>query len=216
VPSFFCQAAERRDLSQTELTALLDHMEAELKSVRTMTAEFTQEKHLAIFLDVMKSRGRLFFRRPDAVRFEMLSPFKSVMIASGKSVAKYEFRKGKWEKLKLGSPDVILMVTKEIATWLEGRLRARGDMYEITASKGDSTIIKMTPRHEEFRKFITAIELTMKQDNVRVAVVTIREPGGDFTQMTYVDVKENVELPPAVFDASGAAPKAAPAPGRQK
>ena len=149
----------------------------------------------------------LLFQRPGAVRFEITKPFRSVLIASGKSAAKYEFIDGRWHKMKQGGAAAVRMVTEQIASWLAGRLREKADTYAISATAADAVTITLTPRDKKFREFVTAIELTLSTDETHFTAVVIREPGGDFTRTRYVAPRHNVALPKGLFDTTGPAPQ---------
>lgn len=204
-------AKSTRPLTETELAKLLDKLEKELGTLRTLSTDFRQEKHLSMFSDIVKAEGICLFRRPDTVRFELTKPFHSVMIAKGKAVAKFERIDGRWRKLKLGNPDVIRMVTGQIASWLQGRFRAKSDIYKISAVVGRRTTLILTPRKKGLREYITAIELGLTDDRKRIASVTIREAEGDFTVMRFTAERRDVVLPDRVFDATGEAPTPLPA-----
>ncbi len=193
-------------LTETELDELLVTLEKELGSIQTLRTDYVQEKHLSIFMNPIMVRGRLFFLRPDNVRLEITEPFHSVLIAQHKSVAKYEFLDDEWKKLSIGIPDAVLMVTGQIATWLQGRFRDKSDIYKISATSDEPTIIILTPRHEKFKEFITAIELELTEEKDRISSVTIRESGDDFTRMTFSNQERDVALPALLFDTTGDVP----------
>jgi outer membrane lipoprotein-sorting protein len=200
-----CTAAARA-LDERELAALLDRLETNLGKVRSLRTRFTQEKHLSIFTDVVRSEGMLLFLRPSAVRFEMTRPFRSVLIATERAAARYEFLDGRWQKMKPGGAAPVRLVTEQIASWLEGKLRERSDTYAISATADGSATITLTPRHKKFREFVTAIELALNKEETYFTSVTIREPGGDFTRMVFVRPEHNVDLPAALFDTAASAP----------
>lgn len=187
-------------LSEPELIALLERIEQAFSPVQSLEAPFTQEKHLAMFSEPATSEGVCLFIRPDRVRLETLRPFRSVLAVNGKSVAKYEFIRERWKKLEPGSPDAVLMVTGQIASWLEGRLRAQGGLYAFSAVAGDRIVLTLTPRHEKMRALIAAIDLEFPADLRQLAVITLHEPGGDYTRIRFDTPRQNVALPEALFD----------------
>jgi outer membrane lipoprotein-sorting protein len=196
-----------RELSAAELKALLAELGREMGAIKTLKTAFAQEKHLSLFSEPVKLDGWCLFARPDSLRLEFTAPFKSALIAQGKSVAKYEFTAGKWQKLKLQSPDVVLMVTGQIAAWLQGRFDQEG-VYAVSArSAADGRItLVLAPKPGEFRKYIAAVELGLSEDKKRLVSVTIREPGGDYTLMAFSREERDVELPKEIFATSGSAP----------
>jgi outer membrane lipoprotein-sorting protein len=205
-PSIESSSAQARPLSHDELQALLNRLETNLGGLKTLQAGFVQEKHLAIFTDVVKSEGLILFERPDRVRFEITKPFRSVLVTSGKSVARYEYESVGWRKLDAGDAPMVLIVTKQIGAWLEGRFRDENDIYGISAEVSETPTVILTPREEGLRKYISSIRLRLDSAVTRVASVTICEPSGDYTLMTFVDEERNATLPASAFDTTAPAP----------
>lgn len=202
-------------LSQDELTALLDGLEKSLGGIKSLKTAFTQEKHVSIFSDVVTSHGLVFFQRPDKVRFEITEPFQSVTITDGKAVARYELVDGKWRRLDAGDAGVVLQVTSQIGAWLNGHLREKSDVYDISATGPNPATVILTPRDARFRKYISAIKLRLDARQERFESVTIAEPGGDFTTMTFTAEERDIDLPAGVFDISAQSPlmtRSAPGP----
>jgi outer membrane lipoprotein-sorting protein len=193
-------------LSEEELGKLLDTMEKNLESLKTLKTDFVQEKYLSLFSDVVTCEGFCLFMRPDKVRFEITKPFQSVLVANGKSVAKYEFSEGSWKKLNVRNTDVILAVTGQIASWLQGKFGDKSGVYEISAVRDENTTIILTPKKEELKKHISAIELTVPKGERRISQVIIREPEKDYTVLKFSGEKENVELKEKIFDTTGESP----------
>jgi outer membrane lipoprotein-sorting protein len=187
-------------LPPAELSALLDRLEKNLGSMKTLATTFLQEKHLSLFNDVIPSDGIVLFRRPDNVRLEFVQPFQSVLIARRDAVARYENVNGNWTQIKLGSSNVIQLVAGQIATWLQGRFRDESALYEISALGGAETIVVLTPKSQEFLKHIVTIELAVSSDEKRVTRVVIREPEGNFTSMAFKRELRDAALPDELFN----------------
>lgn len=191
---------KERKLQGKELDNLLDRLEKNLGQLRSLKTRFIQNKYLSIFKKPVRSRGVFLFLSPDRVRFEITKPFHSVMIASSASVAKYEWVEGKWKKLKLGNSDLILIVTGQIATWTKGLFRKKKDLYLIEGREGENKKIILTPRDKKFRQHIGAIEVGIAKDEKSLDFVIIRETGGDYTEMLFLDKKQNLNLSKDFFD----------------
>lgn len=210
-------AASPKTMTEAGRQAFLDRLERDLGAIRTLKAYFDQEKHLSLFTDVVHAEGVCLFVRPDTIRFEITKPFQSVLITREKAVAKYDCIDGRWRKIPLREARILLIVTSQIASWLGGHFRDQSDVYDIAVTADKPHTIILTPRHEEFRKHITAIELGLSEDSARVSTATIREPGGDFTRMTFTREERDIAIPADVFDTAGAAPAELdrPAPRRE-
>lgn len=187
-------------LPRAELDALLDRVENDLRSLGSLQVTFTQEKHLAIFTEPVKATGLLLFRRPGDIRFEIAEPFQSVLIARDRTVAKYEFVDRKWMKLNSGMGDAILLVTDNLALWLQGRLREASSAYDVAATNEPEPTVILTPAQTKLKDFIARIELKLAYAPTRVVSLTIREPNGDFTTVVFFNEQRNPQFPVAYFD----------------
>jgi outer membrane lipoprotein-sorting protein len=193
-------------LSDDKLEALLGDIEKELGTIKSLKTDFIQEKHLSVFSDVISAKGTCLFKHPDMVRFEINEPFQSVLITKRKEVVKYEFSRGKWQKLKLPSRDLVLMVTGQIAMWLQGRFRDKNSIYDISATAGTPATIILTPRQKDFRRYFSAIELSLAEKQKHIKSVKIVEATGDFTVMKFQNQQRDIELPDEIFDTSAMQP----------
>lgn len=199
-------ADEATPLTESELETLLDELEGTLGKLNSLQASFVQEKHLAIFRDVVRAEGVLYFSRPDSIRFEITKPFHSVLVARGRSVAQFEFIEGRWEKLRTGGEQVILMVTGQIGSWMQGRFRDENDTYAISAREEGLTHVTLTPRDEELARHISSIEIVLNETRSNIARLEIHESRGDYTSITFYEHGHNVEFPKAIFRTSGPTP----------
>ena len=202
-----------RKMNEKELRQLLVRLEKKLGKVKSLYTTYTQEKHLTIFRDVVKSKGVLLFQNPDKIRFQIQSPFRSVMITNQKKVAKYEYLEGKWQKLKLGNPNLILAVTAQIATWHRGVFRMEKGIYHISGLIGHQSTLVLTPKAKALRQRIKSINITLSKDEKAIQKVVILEKGSDYTVIRFTKEKKNITLSPQLFDTDRSAPYPIPKDG---
>lgn len=197
-------------LSPEELAQLLERTEKEFGKIQSLFTDFIQEKHLEIFIRPAVAKGRCIFQNPGKMRFEIIEPFQSVLIVNDKAVAKYELVEGKWQKLQSSQQQLVLLIIDHISLWLQGRLRGKEDIYAISAEKGETTKVILTPRNEGFRKHLTAIELVMNWDESGIRQLILREPGQDYTVVTFINDRRNLAIPPEVFNTNSPEPPQIP------
>lgn len=197
-------------LSPEELAQLLERTEKEFGKIQSLFTDFIQEKHLEIFTRPVVARGRCIFQNPGKMRFEITEPFQSVLIVNDKSVAKYELVEGKWQKLQSSQQQLVLLIIDHITLWLQGRLRGKEEIYSISAEKGETTKVILTPKNEGFRKHLKAIELVMNRDETALRQLILREPGQDYTVVTFINDRRNLVIPPEVFNTDSPEPPPIP------
>ena len=120
----------------------LDELQQNLKDTQTIRTRFVQETHLDVFDQVVESHGVMMFAAPDRMRFEIVEPFRSVTVASGDAVVRYEKLDDGWRRLNLPSTEIVLAVLRQAGRWMRGDLKASQKTYAITshqASKDETS-----------------------------------------------------------------------------
>ena len=182
--------------------AVLQDLQHKMASVKTVYLEFTQERVLKLFSDPLKSDGVMLIARPDKIRWETTAPYQSILLGDQKTVAQFEFNDGKWEKLKLGFPQLLQRVMQQMALMNQGKLDALMVDYKISVTTGEMTVLTMVPKDENVRGMMSSLEVHLLPDLSATRQVVMNEPNGDLTRITFRNEKRDVEFPEKTFDQS--------------
>ena len=101
---------------------VLQDLQRKMSSLGSVYFELTQERHLKLFTEPLTSKGFMLIERPDQIRWETTAPYQSILLGDKKSVAQFEFNDGKWEKLKLGFPQMLQRVMDQMSLMNQGSL----------------------------------------------------------------------------------------------
>ena len=184
------------DSSQT----VLQNLQQKMASVRSIYLEFTQERDLKLFSDPLKSEGVMLIERPDRIRWETTTPYQSILLGDQKSVAQFEFNDGKWEKLKLGFPQLLQRVMQQMALMNQGKLDALMVDYTITVVTGTETVLTMVPKDASVREMLASLEVHLPPDLSTTQEVVMNEPDGDLTRITFHNERRDLTFPAGTFD----------------
>ena len=169
----------------------------------TFATRFVQHKRLAMLDIVLESEGMIFFRRPGSVRYEIISPVRSLMIYDGKKVQCYAFSEDKWNLLNNPGATAIGQVLRQIGRWIQGDFDADRKMFELEAvpAEDGGGSIHLIPRSKALAEYIQRVEIHVKKvgDNYRVAQVIIRESDVDLTDMRFLQELHNQPIPEGTF-----------------
>jgi hypothetical protein len=171
-----------------------------MASLRTVALDFTQERHLSLFADPLKSAGVMFIEKPDRIRWETTAPYQSILLADHKSVAQFEKADGKWKKLNLGFPQMLQRVMDEMTLMHQGKLDALTADYTVNVVTGSVAAIVLIPKDPNVRAFLDSIEMQMAPDFSGVREIVMKEPGGDFTRIIMQRELRDVTFPAGTFD----------------
>lgn len=180
---------------------LLQDLQQKMSSLNSVYFELTQERHLKLFTDPLKSEGVMLITRPDQIRWETTAPYQSILLGNRKSVAQFEFTDGKWNKLKLGFPQMLQRVMDQMALMNQGKLDALTSDYTISvATNGNVAVLTLVPKDAQVRSILSSLEVKMRPDFSATREVVMNEPGGDFTSILFTREKRNVTFPAGTFD----------------
>jgi outer membrane lipoprotein-sorting protein len=188
-------------LSATESRAFLEAMTATLRGVRSLRARFVQDRFLLVFTDSLRATGRCWFIEPNRIRWQIESPYYSLLIMNAGRVAKFDLQDGRLRKLRLGSEDLLRSVLEEIMGWMRGDFDKARERYDFELAKGpNSHRLRLKPRAGTMERIISVIELHVDSETKRVRRVVIREPEDDYIVIRFFEEEINPTLEDDLFD----------------
>jgi outer membrane lipoprotein-sorting protein len=179
---------------------ILQDLQRKMSSLHSVYFAVSQERHLQLFTDPLKSEGAMLIDRPDQIRWETTSPYRSILLGNHDSVAQFEFTDGKWQRLKLGFPQMLKRVMEQMSLMNQGKLDALTADYQISVATGDVAVITLVPKDATVRSVLASLEVIMPPDFSATREVVMHEPNGDFTRLVFSREKRNVQFPPGTFD----------------
>lgn len=179
------------------VTAALARLEREAATVRTLSSDFVQEKHLAMFDEVLVSKGRFAFAKPESLRWELLEPVATGFVLTGGKGRRWNDRSGKSEPFVLEREPVMKVVAEQLLAWAKADfVKLRRD-YAITLEKEQPTTLRLTPLVAG--GVIKHLLIAFAADGSHVTLVEIHDQDGDFTRIRFVNARVNPDLPESLF-----------------
>ena len=180
---------------------VLQELQRKMSSLRSVYLEFTQERHLKLFTDPLKSEGVMLIDRPGLIRWETTAPYQSILLGDHKSVAQFENSNGEWKKLKLGFPQLLRRVMEQMWLMHQGKLDALTGDFTISVVTGSNVaVLRLVPKDENVRSMMSLLEVRMQPDFSATREVVMNEPGGDYTRIIFNRERRNVVFPAGAFD----------------
>lgn len=164
--------------------------------LRSVQADFIQEKHLKILARPIISTGSFTFQAPQSLRWEYRTPIRSILLMHGGKVRKFVERDGVLAEDKGMRLDAMQVVLAEISNWLDGRFT---DNAMFTVSFPKKQTILLTPKEQGIAALISSIELKLGDQAGLLDKVTIFEGPDAFTSLTFSNRMINQDIPASVF-----------------
>lgn len=171
---------------------------AELKPIvlRSIQADFVQEKHLKILVRPIVSTGTFTFQAPQSLRWEYKTSVPSILLMHNGRVKKFVEKDGRFVEDRGMGLDSMQVVLAEISNWLDGRF---SDNKMFSVSFVDDRTVLLTPKDHTLAALISKIELKLSDRQGLLEGVTIFEGPDSSTTMTFKNAVLNKKIPVSVF-----------------
>jgi outer membrane lipoprotein-sorting protein len=157
---------------------------ARQRAVRGLRADFRQTKQVALLREPLVSTGRLEYRAPDRVRWEVVSPEPLVVEIDGGAMRAGE--PGKVEEV--GEPGAAAAF-RDLGTIFFARGHEATKRFAIEAGPGGPGSFALVPLEPSLRRAIAAVELTVDSATGVPRRAVLREVNGDRTEIE-LEVRE--------------------------
>ena len=173
-----------------------DAIGQDANSIQSVRADFVQEKHLKILARPMISKGRLYYQAPRSLRWEYVSPIRSILLVHEGDTKRYIVRDGKIIEDSSAKMQSMHIVMDEITRWLSGRFDENPD-FKIEAKTENQIVLK--PVKESFSKIINRIEIFLSNKKGVIHSVIIHENEDSYTKLNFEKVVLNEKLSESLF-----------------
>jgi outer membrane lipoprotein-sorting protein len=181
----------------TPLDDALRRIERARGDVRSMTADFDQDKVLRLFAESVRSQGRLIVQRPDRLRWEVRTPDASLFLLVGTRM-RYRLP-GARGQVEAGATGALGAVLRDLVGFLAGPLADLRDRYRLSLAGTGPTVLTAVPAAEPLSRSVRAVRLRFAADERVVEAVTLEEPGGDRSEIRFRNVRLNARIAPSAF-----------------
>ncbi|RLB99742.1 MAG: outer membrane lipoprotein carrier protein LolA [Deltaproteobacteria bacterium] len=165
------------------------------KEIKSVKAEFVQEKHLKILLNPLVSKGVFYYQAPGSLRWEYMSPVRSILLMHNGKMKRYVKTSEGLVKDASANLQAMQIVVQEITMWLNGRF---DDNPNFIAVLKQGRII-LTPREKSLSMMIQRIELTLSNRPGVIKSVMIYENENSFTTLDFRNSRLNEKIEDSLF-----------------
>jgi outer membrane lipoprotein carrier protein len=168
------------------------------KNIKSISSKFTQEKHMKILVKPLISEGRFFFSAPKSLRWEYISPVKSILLMdNGKGKSYIQGKNGIVEDTR-AKAQAMEIVMQEITSWLNGRFHDDPNFgAELVKDKTDKIIL--TPKDKSLSDIISSIELQISRTEGMIKSVKISESRDSYTLLLFKEVEHNKTIDERIY-----------------
>ena len=181
----------------TDTSAFISGLDQFSKSTQTIQGDFVQEKKLKMLNDKVISKGQLYFKKENKLRWEYDEPFSYIIaLNNGKVMMKDE---GKVTSYDANANKLFLELNDILITCINGNI-FRSKKFAFRFLETDkSNVAEMTPLNSAMKNFIDKIVLYFDKTDFTVSKVEMMEPSQNSTIIFFKNKKLNADIPEKYF-----------------
>ncbi len=166
--------------------------------ITTMQCSFVQTKTLKMLGDKMVSKGVLYCKQPDMLRWEYTSPYTYTFILNG---GKVSITKGsKSDVIDVNQNKMFKEIARIMMNSVLGKCLTDKNSFKTSVTgSGQTYIATLVPLKRELKQMFTKIELYYDRQAKVVNKVKLYERNGDFTDIELINIKKNVSINASLF-----------------
>ncbi|MCX6273739.1 MAG: outer membrane lipoprotein carrier protein LolA [Bacteroidetes bacterium] len=183
--------------SMTDTAAFINSLAQFSRSTQTIQGEFVQEKKLKMLNDKVVSKGSLYFKKENKLRWEYTEPFSYIIsLNNGKVMLKDE---GKVSSYDANANKLFLELNDILITCINGNIfKSKKFSFRFFETEKNN-IAEMTPVNSAMKKFIDKIILYFDKTDFTVTKVDMLEPSQNSTVILFKNKKLNGDIAEKYF-----------------
>ncbi len=166
-------------------------------SVTTISSDLSQTKNMVLLAEKIKSKGKFYFMKEDKVRIEYTAPYSYLLIMNkGQILVKDE---QKTSKVNTKNNKTMQSVNRIMMDCMRGTVLHNPDFKATVYENAQDYLVSLSPTTSEMKKLFQNIDVYLSKKGFDVTRLTMKENGGDLTDMYFTNTKHNIPLHEALF-----------------
>ncbi len=165
----------------------------------TVSGDFIQEKHLAMFAQPLVSLGMFAIAQPDKIHWAYEKPMLLGFASDGAEVRRWDEHSGTTQAKPLATDPILSVIVDQMLAWSTMNAPAMERYFALSLDSSEPVILQLKPNTAQLGEIISHVRIAFTPDQTHLRQITVVEPDGDKTVIRFINVKLNVELPGDLF-----------------
>jgi outer membrane lipoprotein carrier protein len=187
------------------LQKLLDQVNESQSSIRTLHADFTENKDSSLMLEPLRASGEFFYQAPDKVRWEYRAPEPMTLLIQDDELTTWYRDLHEARRTKIGRQSQQVFKYLGMGSSVDNLLEYFDVGLGLPKRSGDPYRLVLTPRYKRVAKRIARLTVWIDSTHHLPTRFLYEEPDGDRTQYEFENLRLNqpFETDPFKLDLPG-------------
>lgn len=183
--------------AQTD-SRMVEKINEATSALTSMECEFTQTKTVRMLNDKMVSRGKLYYRRADKLRWEYVAPYSYTFIINGAKV--YLRNNGRSDVIDVNRNRMFREIASIMMNSIVGKCINDEKTFRTAIRDEDGEwVVTLTPQTKEMKQMFDRILLHFSKQLSVVDKVEMYEKKGDVIVISLTNIKKNQKTDASLF-----------------
>ena len=188
VTVLFIFPATADETENSDAKVALQSLQKAMANVKSISADFRQDKKLSLFSRTITLTGHLKITFPHFFRWEVYSPIKTIITADGEKVTIWDEETNQTNTTSVTDNPVVKNIWTQIDSWFMGRYSVLAKDYKIKVIKKDPLELVFKPRGKPLSAAVDSITIFFREDRKYLNRVILKEVSGDSTVMKFTNI----------------------------
>lgn len=182
-------------------TEYLTELQQHLREVKTVRADFEQEKKLAIFDRTMEIKGEMALERPKRMVWHVRAPVRYSILMQDDTVRQWDEDTDRVQTLHLAKNPALKAVFSQFRAWFLGDYQSIEQAYDVVIVKREPPCLRFAPKPDSaMADMVERIQMTMSKDRRSIDNIVIEEKGDDTTTIRFLNTQLNQAIRQDVWE----------------
>jgi outer membrane lipoprotein-sorting protein len=166
--------------------------------IKTLEADFVQEKEIVLLTNKLNSRGRMLFRSDNRLKIEYLQPNVFVFsMYDGKITIKDGERTT--SSISIKNNKLFEQISQITMRAINGKLFDAKDFDTNILENENLYLIVLIPKSKELKQYYKKMDLYINKETFLIDKISMKETSGDETVMSFKNIKTNNAISDEAF-----------------
>ena len=189
-----------KPISGSERDRWFEEVRQRQKGVTGLSAAVVQRKRDPLLKDEAVSRGKLSFRKPASLRWEVESPERMIVVMDGRTVTTYYPTRKEAERRDMRDDFASRAALGFFESGISASLPELERRFHVELFRSDDRVVlRLIPHSKMLSRAIASIRIDQDPAEGRPRRIVVEGARGDRTETTFSGVTLNPDFPPDTF-----------------
>jgi outer membrane lipoprotein-sorting protein len=191
--------AQYKDATDAEKDDIIAKIAQSAAEMKTMKCDFVQTKELSFMNDHVVSKGKMYYKSENKIRWEYSEPYEYVFSMDGKSVNMSSGEKT--NKIPIKASRMFTEISNLMIGGISGSglINSKDFTAKFRVGASDYEII-LTPLKKEIKNMFSDIQLSVDKLENRIKTIVMTEKNGDRTIINLKNIRINTKINDEIFN----------------